>query len=36
MLRFHRTTYELNGRWMKCSWWQLGDRIYRHRTNLSW
>jgi hypothetical protein len=31
MLRFHRTEYELNGRRMKSSWFQLGDRIWLHR-----
>lgn len=32
MLRFHRTRYTtLNGRAMRASWWQLGDRIFRHR-----
>ena len=32
MLRFHRTVYTTqDGRVMRTSWWQFGDRIFRHR-----
>jgi hypothetical protein len=31
MLRFHRTTYVHDGRRMGASWWQLGNKIFRHR-----
>jgi hypothetical protein len=32
MLRFHRTHYTtMTGRLMEATWWQLGDRIFRHR-----
>lgn len=34
MLRFHRTTYSVNGQQRLASWWQLGDRIFRHRERL--
>jgi hypothetical protein len=31
MLRFHRTTYQHGDAPYATSWWQLGDRIWRHR-----
>lgn len=32
VLRFHSTTYTVPGRGeFRSSWWQLGDRIFRHR-----
>lgn len=34
MLRFHRTTYTVNGQLRQASWWQLGDHILRHREYL--
>lgn len=32
MLRFHRSRYSTTDgdRW-RVSWWQFGDRIFRHR-----
>lgn len=34
MLRFHRTSYEWHGHQVKSTWFQLGDRIFRHRMRL--
>lgn len=32
MLRFHRASYTSpTGKVMYATWWQLGDRIFRHR-----
>lgn len=32
MLRFHRAQYEVRGRGrFEATWWQIGDRILRHR-----
>lgn len=32
MLRFHRAEYHTaTGRYMQSTWWQFGDRIFRHR-----
>jgi hypothetical protein len=29
---FHRTTFaKSDGRRYRCSWWQLGDRIFQYR-----
>lgn len=32
MLRYHRAVYHLDGVPFRTSWWQMGDRIFRHRT----
>jgi len=32
VLRFHRAVYVVDGVRKQTTWWQLGDRILRHRT----
>jgi hypothetical protein len=31
MTVFHRSRYSQNGVPFRCSWWQIGDRIFRYR-----
>jgi hypothetical protein len=31
MPRFHRSWYELDGRRMESTWFQIGNLIFRHR-----
>lgn len=34
MLRYHRSRYSVDGQARISTWWQLGDRIIRHRVFL--